>query len=89
MIPVVFLEIAQGADEAGARLDDLVVEAVRAVPAAEAAELWIVGFRSLASLKLPLHELMQHLTRTLAGLPKGPLRVSLPLLLHSKSTFKP
>ena len=59
------------------------MEAVKSIPGSEAAELWIVGFRTLVSLSLPLDGLVQELLRTLSGSAKGPLRVG-PLTLREE-----
>lgn len=56
------------------------LEAVRSVPKHDAAELWIVGFRTLKDLSLPLDSLVQQLVHALSGSTKGPLQVgSLPM----------
>lgn len=52
------------------------LEAVSSVPQQEAAELWMVGFRMLQSLSVPLDGLAQQLVKVLSGSAKGPLRVS-------------
>ena len=68
------LQIEEGVKLA---LEALVIEAMKAVPSTEAAELWILGFRTLSSAGLPPDGLLQNLLRCLAGSPKGPLRVSI------------
>ena len=65
----------QGDTVAGSNVAELVQQAVSSVPAAEAAELWVLGFDTLPALGLPLNGLLQHLSRTLAGSKRGPLRV--------------
>ncbi|CAL8463055.1 g2589 [Coccomyxa elongata] len=55
-------------------LEALVLEAVRSVPKHDAAELWIVGFRTLKDLSLPLDCLVQQLVHELSGSSKGPLQ---------------
>lgn len=52
------------------------LEAVRSVPKYDAAELWIVGFRTLKDLSLPLGSLVQQLVHELSSSSKGPLQVS-------------
>jgi hypothetical protein len=65
----------EGGEQAGSSVAQLVQEAVAAVPAAEAAELWALGFHTLASLGQPLECLAQRLCRCLAGSARGPARV--------------
>ena len=67
---------AQGSAATGENVQALALEAVKSIPGCEAAELWIVAFRTLVSLSLPLDNLVQELVRTLSGTAKGPLRVS-------------
>ena len=69
--------MSQGDEGQTSALAALVAEAVKAVPSTDAAELWVLGFRTLSSAALPIDGLLQHLMRCLAGSPKGPLRVSI------------
>ncbi|EIE27370.1 hypothetical protein COCSUDRAFT_11398 [Coccomyxa subellipsoidea C-169] len=65
---------AQGTDANRESAQALALEAVRSLPCSQAAELWIVGFRTLSSLSLPLDGLVNELVRVLSGSAKGRLR---------------
>jgi hypothetical protein len=77
--PICFLQFkyltVQDKEEVAQHLEGVLIEAVKAVPAAEAAELWITGFRCFNSLGLPIQSLVGHLMQTLSTLSKGPLQV--------------
>lgn len=68
--------LLQGDGSAAAEhLGPLVRDAVRAVPAGDAAELWALAFQTLLGLGLPLEGLCSELEAALAGQLKGPLQV--------------
>ncbi|KAK9837160.1 hypothetical protein WJX81_007266 [Elliptochloris bilobata] len=63
-----------GAAAAADQLGGLVRDAVRAVPAADGAELWALAFQTLSGLGVPLEGLSRDLEAALAAQPKGPLQ---------------